>query len=722
MWERKKYKVLFLFFCICAGSSLWGVELSINQVKNSSFEYKSISDGTYGSLPLYWTRAYSGASSTFGISTSGTKHGEKCLFITDSSSSASAGLHSEKIPVTPGYSYILRGWAKRDYTSGASMYLRFYDAGDSLISAKYVNLGTANQWSSGNLTATAPEGSEYARVLLYSPSASVGTSYFDCISLVLADEHVGDGGFSAAAENTTPENWHRYGVESYTVVDESGNKFIRISDNSSTSSFGAYYLVPATPGTPYRFQANVRRASGNGYAKIYIHFFSKEGSLLSYQSTGSSSTSFTNVAIQAVAPANTAYARLLCYSLSTNVGSYDFDDISFTRNYSVVKYASPTGNGTEVGDSAANAAAYDSTSFWSSVNTAAATQPVRVVLLAGNYDQEWVLDGVGNSSNNILIEGETPYAVNFCGTTATGVIYYLTVLNCQNITFRHLHFTAEEDPNDLALEDSAVYDYHGVIKVGDFFSDPVSNVRFEGLSFVHLLLMAYDAMAVSGADTHDIVWEKCDWVTIGYDLYDHCIYNSENAYNLDFYDCYFQDCNGPYVRYRSGTYGNVENCTFISTGTQDTGDPQDRLHWAFIQVCAFVSTSHPDELLGSQFSFKNNSFTYEQTSARGFRAPYQLYVMGGPPSSQPSFYLVPLSIGQIIEDTTQSNVVRCGYIEDYFGIDPSTTFDISGNSYSGCWSLLFNMDVYPGNSNYWTNGPSETEGDNCDIDKLVGLD
>jgi hypothetical protein len=713
MWERKKYKVLFLFFCICAGSSLWGVELSINQVKNSSFEYKSISDGTYGSLPLYWTRAYSGASSTFGISTSGTKHGEKCLFITDSSSSASAGLDSEKIPVTPGYSYILRGWVRRDSTSGSTIALRFYDANNSLISSKGVQAGSVNQWSCGSVTATAPENSDYVRVLLYSGLSSTGTSYYDCISVVLSDEHVGDGGFSAATENTTPENWHRYGVESYTVVDESGNKFIRVSDNSSTSSYGAYYIAPATPGTPYHFQANVRKSSGNGYAKIYLSFYDKDNTQLFNQSAGSSSASFTNVAIQAIAPANTAYARLLCYSLKDNVGSYDFDDISFTRNYSVVKYASPAGSGTKSGDSAANAAEYNSTTFWSSVNTAAVTQPVRVVLLAGDYDEEWVLGGVGNSSNNILIEGETPFAAHFPINAPNGNA--IKIEDCENITFRPLHFTAEEDPVDLALKDYGVYDFQKALYI-DGFNAITCSIRFEGLSFVHLLLMAYAATGASGEYAHDIIWEKCDWVTIGYDYYDHCAYNSGNSYNLHFYDCFFQDCNGSYIRYRSGAYGNVKGCTFISTGTQDTADKQGWVHRPFIQL--FVDNpedSGRDEKLGGYFVFKNNLFTYEQTSALGFRAPYKVNVRGEAPVSEPLFHLVPISIGQIIEDTTQSNTIRCGYIEDYFGIDPSTTFNIFGNSYSGCWSTLFIMSVYPGNYNYWTT-------ENCDLDKLVGLD
>lgn len=75
MREKMKHVLLLLFFCICAGSfdfifSLTfpvyerSSELSINQVENPSFEYKTVQDGSSGNLPLYWTKAYSSATIT----------------------------------------------------------------------------------------------------------------------------------------------------------------------------------------------------------------------------------------------------------------------------------------------------------------------------------------------------------------------------------------------------------------------------------------------------------------------------------------------------------------------------------------------------------------------------------------------------------------------------------------------------------------------------------
>lgn len=697
--------------------------LSVNLIDNPGFEYKSLPDGAYGSLPLYWSKTYYSAGGTFGV-TNEVKHGEQSLFVADASDSAAAGLSSDPIPVTPGYSYTLRGWGWRDSTSYASVYIRFYDSGDTLLRQESVAVGAAGQWTAGDVSATAPEDAEYVRVLLYSGSSSVGVCFFDSVSLVLAEERIGDGGFTNASTGVEPENWQSYGSGSFSVIDDGGNNILRVTDNSSSLSAGASYYSSAVPGTPYRLQANVRKASGSGYAKLYLSFYDADDTQLAIYSTGSSSGSFVQRSIGAVAPAGTVYARALCYSSTTDTGTADFDDVSFTRNYGTTQYAAPEAAGTGTGDSAANAAAYTSSNLWSAVNAAAATEPVRVVLLEGDYDSQWLVDGLGNADNNILIEGETPYAVNYCGTDGN---YFIYISDSRNVTFRHIHFSAYEDPNDLNLpylEQLSTYDYYGVLRLDGADPDsPTCDVRFEGLSFTHMLLPAWSATDPHYEYCHDIFWERCSWVTIGYDLYDHSVYCSDGAYNLDFESCFFQDCAGVYLRYRSGSKGRVENCRFISTGNMPTGDHWSRVHWSFIQLFAGVSASHPDEKLADHYAFKNNSFTYEQTGLRGFLSPYQLYVSGPAPSSEPTFHLVPLADGAVIGDTTALTSTRNALFETYFGIDPSVAFDISGNTYSGCWSNLFMMNVYPDPVDvYWTVPPSETASENVDIDKLVGLD
>ena len=147
------------------------------------------------------------------------------------------------------------------------------------------------------------------------------------------------------------------------------------------------------------------------------------------------------------------------------------------------------------------------------------------------------------------------------------------------------------------------------------------------------------------------------------------------------------------------------------------------VHWAFVQLFAGVSEFHPDEKLADAYTFKNNSFTYEQTGLRGFLSPYQLYVSGASPSSEPTFHLVPWAEGAVIADTAASTSTRNSLFETYFGINPAVAFDISGNTYAGCWSTLFMMNIVPDPVDvYWTVPPSETESENIDLDKLMGLD
>lgn len=708
--------------------SLMGEEAeneAINRLKNPGFEYKSIADGTYGRLPLYWTKLHAGTNSTFYLTSVYRKHGELSLQINDSSSLLSSGILSDPVPVKPGYVYAARAWALQSAdTVSSSMYIRFYDSADQQIDQASTLVGSTGVWSSAELVRQAPANAVSARLLLYSGAKSTGSVYFDSVSFVLADEEIWDGGFSLAATNTLPANWFVYSTNagaSQAVYSDSGNNVIRLVDTSSTLPSGAYCKVPVTPGTPYRFSADVSAASCA--ASIYLKFYTADGTLLETCSASTTSSVYTPLKIERTAPAESSYATALLYIPIEGIGQAFFDNVSFKENY-VVRYVAPVAQGNGSGTNSANAALYNSTtgstSFWYGVNTLLASNPVKVIMLDGDYRSYWSLGSVGNSTNRLLITGETPYAVNYCGGDSSVTSnYFLYLTRTGNITLRHLHFTAEENPDRLALNNNEVYDYKGV-----FCMNASSNISIEGVTFTDMLMMSASACSV-WANSHDITWNYCNFVKIGWDLYDHCIYNTSLAYNLNVEKCYFQDCNGVYVRYRSGSQGDVKNNTFISTGTQPTGDADGRVHWPFVQMCAFNSAStNYDEILGDRFVVSGNSFTFEtNSSTSGFLAPFWIYVQGPAPANHPDYHLVPPTIGAYIENITNSISARNAYIEDYFGINLMNHYEIMNNTYLGCWPVLFMMTSEPDPRNiYWTNLPSPIPTANCDLDKLLGLD
>lgn len=699
---------------------------AVNRLNNPGFEYKSIPDGSYGNLPLYWTKAYYGATSTFTLADGEQKHGELSLKITDSSTTRSAGLLSDPVSVNPGYVYTARVWAMRSATEAiGSLYLRFYDSTGQQIIQNLVAVGSVGAWGSAELTMTAPPNAVSAKLLLYSSGVSTGTVYFDSASLVLADEEVWDGGFDSASAGLLPENWFAYSSHTgvfQSVWNDAGNNVIRLVDTTADSSCGAYCKVPVTPGVPYRLSADV--AADSCGAGMDLQFYSLSGTQLGSYAVDTTSSVYAPLEIEQVAPERAAYAKVVLYTSVAAVGEAFFDNVSFQENYTV-RYVAPAAQGNGSGLSATNAALYTSTSgstsFWYGVNTLLASNPVKVVMLEGDYSEYWVLGSIGNETNHLLISGETPYAVNYSDLTTTNENYFIYLTHSKNITLRHLHFTADEDPATLALKDHTVYDYRGVLCVNDS-----QNISFEGLTWTDMLLMSASASSV-WAGSHDITWTYCNFVTIGWDLYDHCIYNVSMTYNLDVEKCYFQDCNGVYVRYRSGSKGSVLDNIFLSTGSQNTGDPYDRRHWSFIQFCAFNTYAGAAEILGDKFFVSGNSFTFENTQERGYRAPFQIYPMGVAPVGYPTnYHLVPLSIGAEIEDTGLSAGIRNEHMKTYFGIDLMSDYKITtDNSYAGCWPLRFIMNIWPTPHEYvyWTNKSDDlTPTNNCNLDALLGLE
>ncbi len=701
----------------------------VNQIRNPSFEFVWTADAA-GSLPSYWSR-FSGIS--LADDASSARQGDHSFKIDDNSASASAGLWSDPVPVVPGRVYTVRAWVKRSSTSMDSrLYIKCFDAGTNLVATlPSAPVGAVGSWGEGTKTFAAPEGTALVRVLLYSGNASTGSVSFDCVSLVLADERVWDGDFSAATPGQLPPHWSvpagTPDSQTQETFDDNGNKLLRIVDNQTDASSTALYVVPATPGVPYRFSADVRRVGGSsGDPSIELKFYDSNHYRIATAGTSTDSTGFASLSLSSIAPEGTAYAKVFCTIGNNATGTADFDNISFAENY-VNRYASSAGTGD--GLSASSPAFYTSSNFWSTVNVAASNAPVKVTFMEGEYTNRWLLSEVGNADNSILIAGEDPFAIDYTAAVETNREYIL-VYDCQNLVFRHFHFSAEEDQNKLDAKDYRIYDYIYAMRFGYVQWDqnghivgdrPAHNIRNEGLTFTGLLLMRYGATGANYA-SHHIVWDTCSWAYMGWDAYDHCIYNANSSHDLLIENCYFQDANGAYVRFRNRSEGAVENCTFLSTGIQPNGSPWGHVHHPFIQLTAVNPDGYTrDELLGRDFQFQENSFAYENTSGVGKRCPFSIKVDTIAPTSHPTWFLVPPADGEQIKDTANSVSLRNGLVLQYFGVDMGNDFTIGGNIYSGCWSALFTLSCKPADTNYWYQELWNDESMNCDISALPGL-
>lgn len=173
-------KRVFLFILLVTflltmlnGISVFGGSLTVN---NPGFEEPVVN----GVIPG-WRQTFGsgGVSVTDELSYSGSCS----LKITDNSSTSSFGVESGYISAVPAIGYTLS--VKAYIASGAvQIYIRYFTSSYRYITANFITATTPlNQWSTVNVSGTAPANAAYMTLLLYTPGASVGTAYFDDVKL-----------------------------------------------------------------------------------------------------------------------------------------------------------------------------------------------------------------------------------------------------------------------------------------------------------------------------------------------------------------------------------------------------------------------------------------------------------------------------------------------------------------------------------------------------------
>ena len=310
-------------------------------------------------------------------------------------------------------------------------------------------------------------------------------------------------------------------------------------------------------------------------------------------------------------------------------------------------YVGPAAAGSGDGSAAANAALYNSSTFWAGVKTAVQTEPGTVHFLQGEYTPvNLTLNTFGNDNHVLTLEGDPAGGTLFSfktGVTNTEIMLAI----CRNMVVRNLNFSGP-----------ATVDYCLRLR-------RCSRILVERCRFVDLPNVTYGSTGAHYADSTDITYKECEFTRIGTGGGAHMIYNAYGSSDIKLIDSHFEDCAGEYVRFRGGTdYGTVRGCTFKSTGTWPAGAP---VHQPFLAVPAFNDVNPGDEWLGTHFTIENNSFEYAPVAVGGSRTMLYFRFVGYNPTGYD--YLLNPQEGAILESGSAAE--RRALLWTKMKLDPS---------------------------------------------------
>jgi hypothetical protein len=148
-----------------------------NGLSNGSFE-----DWSLSGYPHSWSAHLNSANIVTSASTERFYDIARSLKITDSSTAEGGGARSNRITaVTAGKSYT--AGAKVYVESGSlEFYVEFWNASNVRLLEKHTTVSTTGSWQSASVTETAPTGTAYATVLLYSSVTGTGVAYADAVT------------------------------------------------------------------------------------------------------------------------------------------------------------------------------------------------------------------------------------------------------------------------------------------------------------------------------------------------------------------------------------------------------------------------------------------------------------------------------------------------------------------------------------------------------------
>lgn len=165
--------LIAVFALIAAASAAEG-----NLIQNGDFELGADDAG----VPLFWT-PFSGVGNVdFVLTEERASSGATAVKLIDTDAGRSVGLRSQRVEAKPGQRFV----AVTDVyiEAGTAMfYLDFLDAAGQRVNAFTASTSAAQSWRQLTVEGTAPEGTAYVTLIIYSSIPNVGTLYFDNVQL-----------------------------------------------------------------------------------------------------------------------------------------------------------------------------------------------------------------------------------------------------------------------------------------------------------------------------------------------------------------------------------------------------------------------------------------------------------------------------------------------------------------------------------------------------------
>lgn len=347
--------------------------VSTNELANYNYSFEEAKTGTV--LPTHWTMG-GGVGNRASLNASNHKDGSYSLKVDNTTSpAATIGIYSAYIPVQPGDTVT----ASVDMMGTAGergFFLRFYENDTTFTMSNHKGSAEtwtkATSWTTKTVTATVPEGANYARIILYAGSSSgVGIHYFDNVVVTKTTPTSGNtpsGGNTPAisypdsnmlenvnfsfeetvAGGTFPLNWVSYGESAKTTASVVttdayvGNSSLKVINTGNPAKTVGLYsaFIPVTPGDTLSLTMNVK---GTGEHGAFLRFYASESStsaLVSKEAFKSNNNDWTTLTVTSgvEVPDGATVARILLWMGESAAGEHYYDNIILKK----VIYSGPS--------------------------------------------------------------------------------------------------------------------------------------------------------------------------------------------------------------------------------------------------------------------------------------------------------------------------------------------------------------------------------------------
>jgi hypothetical protein len=474
-------------------------------------------------------------------------------------------------------------------------------------------------------------------------------------------------------------------TQNYAKFDRSSLEIVDDRNDRSCSAYSKAFSVVG--GKSYDVEGWARHIDLNGISStpsFFLKYYGASGSEVGSVSgsTGTQKGVWQRFARTFIAPANAVTAKLLLYSNQASSQTVQFDGVSvslsqYRPSNEVVLYVAPTARGSGSGNSASNSALYNSSSFWSSVNSKLSSYPVRVIFAAGKYTMNTAahalsLNSVGHAKNRLKISGEDAYSTQFVSGAAgdQGLSFLFRLNGSRNISIANIHFRTESK-----------YDLGYALLITSGSSD----ISLENISSVNTEKISYGILGFhKGSSRIDLVGSE--FLRVGYDGHQHFIYMFRDVSDINIINNVFEDSTGSYIRCRDTCDSiNISQSEFKATGLW--GKSNDYKYPHFIEFAVFndvLYSSSDDqsqqEWFLSGFSATENVFDY--AAALGSRAkPFSIYHGGFNPFDGVRFRSHLLSSSDASKLVSGSTSTKRSLLLSKFGLDVNSDFLIHSNQY-----------------------------------------